>query len=144
MRSMKKTKAISTISKIKEHANSFIMGSLAQYGVHGLVPSHGDVLMVLFHRQQVTMKDIAETIHRTKPTVTVLVAKLVDLGLVKKAQSTDDARVSYVELTDKGREFKEIFGIISLELTEKLFQGFSEEEQGKLEVYLDRVYVNIR
>jgi MarR family transcriptional regulator, organic hydroperoxide resistance regulator len=141
---MKKTKAISTISKIKEHANSFIMQSLVQHGVHGLVPSHGDILVVLFHRQKATMKDIADTIHRTKPTVTVLVAKLVDLGLVKKEQSPEDARVSYVELTNKGKEFKEVFEDISLELTQKLFQGFSEIEQKKLEAYLDRVYSNIR
>ena len=141
---MKTTKAISTISKIKEHANSFIMQSLAQHGVHGLVTSHGDILVVLFHRQKVTMRDIADTIHRTKPTVTVLVAKLVDLGLVKKEQSPEDARVSYVELTNKGKEFKEVFEDISLELTQKLFQGFSEVEQKKLEAYLDRVYSNIR
>jgi Transcriptional regulators len=141
---MKKTKAISTISKIKEHANSFIMQSLVQHGVHGLVPSHGDILVVLFHRQKATMKDIADTIHRTKPTVTVLVAKLVDLRLVKKEQSPEDARVSYVELTNKGKEFKEVFEDISLELTQKLFQGFSEIEQKKLEAYLDRVYSNIR
>ena len=141
---MKKTKAISTISKIKEHANSFVMQSLAQHGVHGLVPSHGDILVVLFHRQKVTMRDIADTIHRTKPTVTVLVAKLVDLGLVKKEQSPEDARVSYVELTNKGKEFKEVFEDISLELTQKLFQGFSEVEQKELEAYLDRVYSNIR
>jgi Transcriptional regulators len=141
---MKKTKAISTISKIKEHANSFVMQSLAQHGVHGLVPSHGDILVVLFHRQKVTMRDIADTIHRTKPTVTVLVAKLVDLGLVKKEQSLEDARVSYVELTNKGKEFKEVFEDISLELTQKLFQGFSEVEQKELEAYLDRVYSNIR
>jgi MarR family transcriptional regulator, organic hydroperoxide resistance regulator len=141
---MKTTKAISTISKIKEHANSFILQSLAQHGVYGLVPSHGDILVVLFHRQSLTMKDIADIIHRTKPTVTVLVTKLVDLGLVKKEQSSEDARVSYVELTNKGKEFKEVFETISLELTQKLFQGFSESEQKKLEMYLDRIYTNIR
>ncbi|MDD4321462.1 MAG: MarR family winged helix-turn-helix transcriptional regulator [Acidaminococcaceae bacterium] len=141
---MKKTKAISTISKIKEHANSFIMQSLAQHGVHGLVSSHGDILVVLFHGQKVTMKDVADTIHRTKPTVTVLIAKLVDLGLVKKERSAEDARVSYVELTDKGRDFKEVFEAISLSVTKKLFQGFSEIEQKKFEEYLNRVYTNIR
>ena len=141
---MKKKRTISTISKIKEHANSFIMQSLAQHGVYGLVPSHGDILVVLFYRHKVTMKDIADTIHRTKPTVTVLIAKLVDLGLVKKEQSAEDARSSYVELTDKGREFKEVFDAISLSVTEKLFQGFSEVEQKIFEAYLDRVYANIR
>ncbi len=141
---MKTTKVISTISKIKEHANSFIVQSLAQHGIHGLVSSHGDILMVLFNRHKVTMKDVADTIHKTKPTVTVLVNKLLDLGLVKKEQSAEDARVSYVELTDKGKEFKEVFETISLELAQKLFQGFSEVEQKKLEAYLDRVYINIR
>ena len=141
---MKTSNAISQISKIKQRANAYIMDELAKNDISGLVPSHGDILMVLFHQEDVTMKMLADKIHRTKPTVTVLVNKLVALGLVKKEESEEDARVSYVRLTDKGRGFQGVFHNISLHLARRLFQGFSDNEQKQLEDLLDRVLKNLQ
>ena len=52
-------------------------------------------------------------------------------------------KVVFIIRKDIEKEFKEVFEDISVELTQKLFQGFSEVEQKKLEAYLDRVYSNI-
>lgn len=73
---MKETKTIFLISKIREKANKFILADLAQHGITKLAPSHGDILACLYQRERVTMKEISDSIHRTKPTVTVLVNKL--------------------------------------------------------------------
>lgn len=144
MGGMKTSNVISQISKIKEQANAYIMDELRKNDISGLVPSHGDILMVLFHQEDVTMKMLADKIHRTKPTVTVLVNKLVALGLVKKEESEEDARVSYVRLTDKGRGFQDVFYNISLHLAARLFQGFSDNEQKQLENLLGRVLENMQ
>ena len=100
---MKQTKTIFLISKIREKANKFILADLAQHGITKLAPSHGDILACLYQRERVTMKEISDSIHRTKPTVTVLVNKLAELGLVKKFQAAEDSRVIYVELTEQGK-----------------------------------------
>jgi DNA-binding MarR family transcriptional regulator len=73
-----------------------------------------------------------------------LVNKLVALGLVKKEESEEDARVSYVRLTDKGRGFQDVFYNISLHLVARLFQGFSDNEQKQLENLLGRVLENMQ
>ena len=112
---MKQTKTIFLISKIREKANKFILADLAQHGITKLAPSHGDILACLYQRERVTMKEISDSIHRTKPTVTVLVNKLAELGLVKKFQAAEDSRVIYVELTEQGthcRSFLKKFQLI--------------------------------
>ena len=100
---------LSLISKIYEKGNSFIIESLKQNGAEGLVPSHGDILVALYMNGKMTMKEIAEKIHRTKPTVTVLVDKLEKLNYVKREVSSKDSRYTYIILTEKGKEFKPVF-----------------------------------
>lgn len=75
---------LSLVSKIHEKGNRFIIEELKNNGAEGLVPSHGDILVCLYKNGKMTMKEIANSIHRTKPTVTVLVDKLEKLGYLKR------------------------------------------------------------
>lgn len=81
---------LSLISKIREYGNRFIIEELKRNGIEGLVPSHGDILVCLYEQNKMTMKDISDKIHRTRPTVTVLVDKLEKLGYVKREASKQD------------------------------------------------------
>lgn len=97
------------ISKIHEKGNRFIIEELKNNGAEGLVPSHGDILVCLYKNSRMTMKDIANCIHRTKPTVTVLVDKLEKLGYLKREASDKDSRSTNIVLTQKGEDFKTTF-----------------------------------
>lgn len=140
---MKQTKTIFLISKIRENANKFILADLAQHGITNLAPSHGDILACLYQKERVTMKEIADAIHRTKPTVTVLVNKLAELGLVRKAQAAEDSRVIYAELTCKGKELQKIFEKISEDLMQQVFRDMTQEEIKKLESSLQKILANL-
>ena len=137
---MKQTKTIFLISKIREKANKFILADLAQHGITKLAPSHGDILACLYQRERVTMKEISDSIHRTKPTVTVLVNKLTELGLVKKLQAAEDSRVIYVE---QGKALQKLFEKISADLVQKVFQNMEQEEMKKLEISLQKILDNL-
>ena len=119
---------LSVIAKIHEKGNKFIVDQLNQNGISGLVPSHGDILAMLYKYDKLTMKQLAEKIHRTKPTVTVLVKKLERLGFIKREKSYNDNRITYLVLTDKSIEIKPIFERISKELNQMLYKDFSAEE----------------
>jgi len=138
---MKQTKTIFLISKIREKANKFILADLAQHGITKLAPSHGDILACLYQRERVT--EISDSIHRTKPTVTVLVNKLAELGLVKKFQAAEDSRVIYVELTEQGKALQKLFEKISADLVQKVFQNMEQEEMKKLEISLQKILDNL-
>ncbi|OEH91361.1 hypothetical protein BFG57_05715 [Bacillus solimangrovi] len=131
--------AISLISRIREHANKFIVSELEKRGITGMAPSHGDILMVLYQHEQATMKQLAESIKRTKPTVTVLVNKLVDLGFVQKQKGSIDGRMTYITLTEEGENLRSVFFEISDQLNDVVYDGLSIEEQEQLHHMLERI-----
>lgn len=130
---------LSLISKIHEKGNHFIIEALKNNGAEGLVPSHGDILVCLYKKGKMTMKDIADCIHRTKPTVTVLVDKLEKLGYLKREISEKDSRYTNIVLTQKGEDFKTTFEKISKDLNEMLNKNLSKNEVKLLEELLQKV-----
>ena len=132
-------KALSLISRIHEKGNKFIIDRLNKNGLAGLVPSHGDILAVLYVEGKSTMHDIAKKIHRTKPKITVLVDKLEKLGFVKREKSLEDNRITYIALTDKGLEFKVLFDEISINLNKMLYKNLSDEESLLIDQLLEKM-----
>ena len=88
-------------SRIHDLTHSWLVDALAEAGLTGLAPSHGDVLACLFKEGEATMQKLAAFAHRAKPTTTVLVDKLEKMGLVRRERSEDDARRTRVTLTDE-------------------------------------------
>ena len=131
------------ISRIREKANSFILRKLARRGLAGLAPSHGDILYLLLHEDTLNMSDIAARIHRRKPTVTVLVDKLIQLGYVEKRVDPLDERVHLISLTEQGHALKPEIMKISTDLLNQVYKGFSEEEQKILMMLLSKIHKNI-
>ena len=127
------------VSKIHEQGNRFIIEELKNNGAKELAPSHGDILMCLYKNDRMTMKEIAEKIHRTKPTVTVLIDKLEKLGYLKREVSSHDSRCTYIVLTKKGKDFKIIFETISESLNNLLYKNLSEKEAETLEKLLTKI-----
>ena len=130
---------LSLVSRIHEKGNRFIIEELKNNGAEGLAPSHGDILVCLYKNSKMTMKDIANCIHRTKPTVTVLVDKLEKLGYLKRELSDKDNRCTYIVLTQKGEDFQTTFEKISKNLNEMLYKNLSPEESELIEKLLRKV-----
>ena len=130
---------LALVSKIHEKGNRFIIEQLKKNGADGLVPSHGDILICLYEQDKMTMKDIADKIHRTRPTVTVLVDKLEKLGYIKREISQEDSRYTYIVLTKKGQDFMPIFEKISKDLNNLLYKNLTEQESNILENLLQKV-----
>ena len=84
----------------------WLTDELTAAGMAGVVPSHGDVLACLFRNGPTAMHDLAAFSHRTRPTTTVLVDKLEQMGLVRRERSDDDARSTVVALTDAGEALR--------------------------------------
>lgn len=131
--------AIVLISRIREKANRLIVSELEDHGIKGIVPSHGDILNVLFAEKRCTMNELARKIHRTKPNVTVLIEKLVEVGYVQKEKSSLDNRVTYITLTDKGESLRPVFLSISAKLNKVVYSKISAEEGGALEAMLQAI-----
>lgn len=139
---MKKQRLIALSSRLAEKANKFIIAELKKYDLSDIAPSHGDILSLLFDGNAYEMSEIAKKIHRTKPTVTVLVEKLEKSGYVQRIKSDTDARFTNVSLTEKGFALKPIFEEISARLNALAYAGLREEEAMLLEILLEKAIVN--
>lgn len=141
---MRKNNAVAIIGRIRDQANKLIVRELENHGIEGIVPSHGDIMVHLFAGEKYTMRELAEKINRSKPTVTVLVEKLADYGYVAKEKSTADSRVTFISLTAKGLALKPAFDNISAKLNALVYKSMSEAEAEALEKLLARVDKNLR
>lgn len=60
-------------------------------------------LLVIHSLQKPNFSQIAEKLSLTKPAVSAIIRKLINMNLVEKLQSNEDKRIYYVELTEKGK-----------------------------------------
>lgn len=133
---------ISLIATARAEANAYIKRELKKHGLHGLVPTHGNIIFALLSKGQMTMKDLAAVIRRDKSTVTTLVTKLEKHGYVERITCPDDNRVIFVRLTERGQQLRESFEAISKGLNETGLRGFSSSEQEHLAKLLNKIIKN--
>ena len=88
------------------------------------------------------MHGLAAFARRTKPTTTVLVAKLERLGFVTRAKTAGDARRQLVSLTPAGEALRPVFDDISRRLAGKVREGISQSDSDSLESSLSRILRN--
>lgn len=109
-------------------ANRYLMKLMAHEGLKNVVPSHGDILVCLFSNDEMPMAGLADVIGKDPSTVTALVRKLIEAGYVEKHPGSQDKRVNYVSLTEKGRALKPAFDRISAELIESLLADVDQDD----------------
>ena len=132
------------IGRIREKANALIEKELKDRGIKGIVPAHGAVLAFLLRQSQpVAIKAVVENVRRVKSTVTVTISTLEKHGYLRKFPCETDARVTYVELTPKGRGLQKDFEEISRALRSKLYGDMSEKDRERLVKQLDKIEENL-
>ena len=106
----------------------------------------GKILTVLWQKEQVrvTATDIALATGLANNTLTSMVKKLEEQGLVTIQPCTQDKMKKYISLTDFGWAQKEIGDRVSQELGEIFYQGFSDNEIQEFEEYQERIISNLK
>ncbi len=84
------------------------------------------VLMVLWENDHVSVKEIGERLYLDSGTLTPLLNKLVEKGLIKKEKKPLDERELIVSLTKKGISLKEKAKLIPPQIASKV--QLTEEE----------------
>ena len=136
--------AIMSISRIHAMMQKWLTEELAAAGMAGVVPSHGDVLACLFRNGATAMHELAAFSHRTRPTTTVLVDKLEQMGLVRRERSDGDARRTMVALTDAGEALRGEFESISRRLVKLVYSPLEKGEAEIFEGLLGKILANLK
>ncbi|KOS68665.1 MarR family transcriptional regulator [Lysinibacillus contaminans] len=85
-------------------------------------------LCQLWKEDGITQVQLSERISCEPPTVSNMVKKLEDYGLVQRSRDKHDARISRVYLTERGREIQAPVSEIWNKQQEKLLQGIQQDE----------------
>ena len=101
------------------------------------------VAMLLRLHGQMSISDIAEHALGKLPTITKIVYRMRDEGLVNVEQSPTDGRVTVVSLTEKGLENVELVREKTQWLFKKAFNGFTEPQINKTTQLLRRYFDNL-
>ena len=106
----------------------------------------GKILAILWQKEtgRATATDIALASGLANNTLTSMIKKLVEQGLVTIEQSDQDKRKKFVVLTELGWAQKAIGDRVSKELGEIFYQGFSDQEIREFEAYQERIITNLK
>jgi DNA-binding MarR family transcriptional regulator len=89
------------------HLNKQYLGRImAEKGGH---PGAAGVLRVLSAHDGITQRDLAEMLHLSRPTVTTMLQRLEQHGLLERWDDETDQRLTRIRLTEKGRTQAQAF-----------------------------------
>ncbi|MGC8777771.1 MAG: MarR family winged helix-turn-helix transcriptional regulator [Candidatus Caldatribacteriaceae bacterium] len=110
----------------------------------GLYKGQPPILALLWNRDGLTQKEIAEALGLKPPTVTVILRRMEKAGLLRRRTDTQDMRVLRVYLTEKGRALRKDVEEINKILEEECFAGFPLEEKALLRKFLIQIRDNLK
>lgn len=107
---------------INEHVNKVIQAN-------GLNPTEFAVLELLYHKGDQPMQQIGGKILLASGSITYVVDKLEQKGLLKRVACPSDRRVTYAQITDEGKKFiQDIFPEHAAQI-DRLMSSLSDSEK---------------
>jgi DNA-binding MarR family transcriptional regulator len=94
------------LAKAAQHFNELLVERFAARGFGEVRASYGSVLVPLFERDGLRLKELAVASRLSKQAMTRLVAECEGAGLVERARDPADGRAFNVRLAARGRDFR--------------------------------------
>lgn len=127
------------ISQIKRIQGRIFQKLLQCSGVEAFNGPQGAILYVLWQRDNVPIVDLSQKTGLAKNTLTAMLRRLEESGLITRQATEADRRQSLIQLTQKARGLQAKYDEVSQKMNELFFAGFSEAEIKQLDGYLERI-----
>ena len=131
------------VTKIKQLGDRIFEKVLAEKGVDAFNGAQGRILYVLFQEDGVPIKTVSEKCGLAITSLTTMLERMENSGLILRKQDSVDKRKTLLFLTDKARDLEQDYIAVSEEMGDIYYQGFTEEEVKAAEGYLDRIRLNL-
>jgi DNA-binding MarR family transcriptional regulator len=89
-------------------------------------------LFCIVEHESISSSKLAEMLDVTPANVTGIVDKLIEQGLVKRVENSQDRRVVFLETTAEGKKLIENLEQMATEHSAKMLSGLTEEELNHL------------
>lgn len=117
---------------------------LSDSGADAFNGPQGKILNVLWQEDGLSVNEIGQRTGLANSTLTSMLDRMENAGLVSRVRSTSDRRVIWIFLGPKARKCKDQYTAVSEQMTEICLRGFTEKEVSSFEKYLLRVLENVR
>jgi MarR family transcriptional regulator, multiple antibiotic resistance protein MarR len=102
------------------------------------------VMMILSHHDDVMAAHLAKRLNHDPGSMTRLLDRLQDKGLIQRTRLDDDRRCIRIELTEAGRTLAPQLPTAAINAINKSLAGFTAEEHQLLNTLLGRMIDNLR
>ena len=128
-----------SVRLLAECYHAFEKVSGAQARKSGLTPSQFDIIATLGNTSGMTFKELGEKTLITKGTLTGVVDRLEEKGLVRRGCKMEDRRSTIVQLTEDGQsEFERVF-TAHIAFCQQPFDDYAEADFAALEKQLTKL-----
>lgn len=131
------------ISQIKQVQSRIFQRLLQESGVEEFNGPQGRILYVLWQKDEVPIVELSQKTGLAKNTLTAMLGRMEDAGLIKKKAAKSDKRQSLIVLTKKARDLQEKYAEVSQKMNEIFYKDFTEKEVIKIDQCLDRILANL-
>ncbi|SEM83884.1 DNA-binding transcriptional regulator, MarR family [Ligilactobacillus sp. WC1T17] len=131
------------VSKIQHYNGRLFNRYLTEDGRAVYNAEQGKILSALWEQNPQTVSMLAPKTGLAKSSLTLMLKKLEQQGLITLEQDESDKRKRIVVLTTLGKNQQLIGDEVSEKLGRIFYQGFSETEIAAFEAYLKRIETNL-
>lgn len=131
------------VSQIKQIQGRVFEKLLADANVSEFNGAQGRILYVLWQADSVPIIELSKKTGLAKTTLTGMLDRMEDAGLIRRNYDKADRRQVRITLTEKASELNDKYNKVSQKMNEIFYKDFSDFEIEQFENYLYRIINNL-
>ena len=131
------------ISRIKQVQSRIFQRLRQESGVEEFNGPQGHILYVLWQKDEVPIVELSQKTGLAKNTLTAMLGRMEEQGLIGRRSAEFDKRQSLIVLTEKARALQGKYDEVSRKMNEIFYRDFTEKEVEKIDQFLDRILLNL-
>ena len=132
------------VSQIKRLSDRIFDRILSEQSIDAFNGAQGRILYVLWQEEHISLTELADRTGLAATTLTGMIDRMEDMGLVCRIPDQSDRRKTLLTLTAKAWKLQQAYTAISDRMTAIFYAGFSEKEIMQCEALLGRIYENLK
>ncbi len=131
------------ISQIKQISGRIFERLLANAGIDAFNGAQGRILYVLWQEDNIPIAELSKKTGLAKTTLTSMLDRMEESGLLLRIPDKTNRRQIRIALTDQARSLSGKYDMVSQEMNEIYYAGFSDDEITAFENTLERILTNL-
>ncbi len=127
------------IAKLSAYMGRMEEEAKEQYNFKELTLTQMHYLEMISELANPNLTELAAAMKLTKPTITVLVDKLIEKELVYKVQSDADRRNTHLHLTERGKLINRMHEYAHRKIAEQIEKKIDADEMAQLTMLLEKI-----